>query len=71
MLKAYCQLFGHRRSERHRRREGILWQSRCVTCKTPLLRLHSGQWVERSSPAGQEAIKAAEQMLLVPDADRA
>jgi hypothetical protein len=71
MLKAYCQLFGHRRSERHRRREGTLWRSRCVSCKAPLLRLRSGQWVEPSSPAGQEAIKGAEQMLLRPEADQA
>ena len=72
MLKAYCQLFGHRRSERRRRRDGTLWQSRCVSCKTPLVRLASGQWVERSSPDGQEAIKAAEEMLLrlAPDSDR-
>jgi hypothetical protein len=67
MLKAYCRFFGHHRSERHRRRAGAVWQSQCVSCAEPLLRLDSGQWVEISSPAGQEAMKAAEQMVLQPE----
>jgi hypothetical protein len=66
MLKAYCRYFGHHRSERHRRRAGALWQSRCVSCAAPLVRLDSGEWVELSSPAGREAIKAAERMVLRP-----
>jgi hypothetical protein len=71
MLKAYCRLFGHHRSERHRRRAGALWQSRCVSCAAPLVRLDSGQWVELSSRDGQEAMKAAEQMVLRPAPDTA
>src|SRR5687768_312611 len=66
MLKTFCQLFGHRRSKLHARREGAVWLSRCVTCKTPLVRLDPGQWVETSSPAGKEFLKAAEQLVLRP-----
>ncbi len=71
MLKAYCRWFDHHRSERHRRRDGALWQSRCVSCAAPLVRLDSGQWVELSSPDGQEAVKAAERLLLRPAPDTA
>jgi hypothetical protein len=66
VLKAFCQMFGHYRSERRRRRAGAVWQSRCVSCGTPLVRLGSGQWVELSSSAGQEAMKAAEHMVMQP-----
>jgi hypothetical protein len=69
VLKTFCQLFGHYRSERRRRRAGAVWQSRCVSCGTSLVRLESGQWVEISSPAGQEAMKAAEQKVLRPQPD--
>jgi hypothetical protein len=69
MLKAYCRFFGHYRSERFRRRADGVWQSRCVSCGTPLVRLDSGQWVEICSPDGQNAMKSAEQILLRPAQD--
>ena len=69
MLEIFCQFFGHCRSKLIARREGAIWLSRCVTCKTPLVRLDSGQWVETSSPAGKELIKAPEQLVLRPSAD--
>jgi hypothetical protein len=72
MLELLCKLFGHRRSKKDARRVGVIWQSRCVLCHEPLVRLAPGQWVERSSTAGKEFMEAAEQPFErpLPDTDR-
>ena len=60
MLAVFCKFFSHQRSMRHARRVGAIWQSRCVRCHEPLVRLAKGHWVEKSSAAGSETIEAEE-----------
>ena len=66
LLEIFCKLFGHRRSALHRRRFEGMWQSTCLYCDTQLVRLDSGNWVEKSSPEGEKFIRVAAQPALHP-----
>lgn len=46
VVKLYCKMFGHRRSEVLRTRNFIsgFWQSHCVTWRVPMFKDVDGEW---------------------------